>query len=103
MNSIKLLGLIIIISVSSSGCHRESLSKDVCQTLLFKTFKGFPLESKKFKSNCLNYDLEYTMKTCKEALNAMIMGKGKNAIVDSYGGGIFGCFSKNDISKFLMN
>lgn len=102
MNKMYFMGVILSLALLLTACHRESLDKKTCQTLLFKTFKGFPFESKRFKSNCLDHDLDYTLETCKKALNEMVMGKGKADLQIKFGDQILNCFSKNDKKKFLI-
>lgn len=94
--------LILCLILFLTGCHRESLDKATCQDLLFKTYKGFPFESKKFKSNCLDHNLDYTLENCKEALSEMVMGKGQVDLKLKYGSEILNCFSQNDKNKFLI-
>lgn len=102
MNKVIITQFLLVLTLFSVGCHRESLDKKTCQDLLFKTYKGFPFEAKKFKSNCLDHTLEITMQSCKDALSEMVMGKGKVDLQQKYGQDILKCFSKNDLKKFLI-
>ncbi|MDH5580448.1 MAG: hypothetical protein OEY33_00945 [Bdellovibrionales bacterium] len=94
------LAIILLIFAS---CVKEEYSEKTCQDLAYKTYKGFPLESKKFKNNCLEHDLKHSVQSCQKALEKMIVGKNKQELEKLYGEGIHNCFSENDIKKFLKH
>lgn len=83
------------------SCVKGDISMESCQDLAYKTYKGFPLESKKFKSSCLNYDLQHSVQSCQKALEKMIVGRKKQELEQEFGEGILKCFSENDLNKFL--
>lgn len=91
----------IVLVLLLSSCVKEKISHEDCQDLAYKTYKGFPLETKKFKSNCLDFDLNHTVQSCQKALEKMIIGKSRKELEKEFGEGIINCFSENDLNKFL--
>jgi hypothetical protein len=91
---------IIIVILLAFSCDSKTTPEE-CQDLLFKSFRGFPRAAHKFKKHCLKEELKYTYKTCKKALNQLVLGSSEEQLKGAFGPDIMNCFSKNDLDKFL--
>jgi hypothetical protein len=96
MNKIGILLLLIF-----SACQGEQFSKEECEGLSMKHFRGIPLESSKFKSGCKHHkDLHYTQERCSTAFSEFVITGLESDLKKQYGDRIMECFNDRDIEKW---
>lgn len=101
MKAMKRVLSIAFIFASFLSCNKEVPDNEECQTLAFKTYMGFPNESKRFKDYCLETELKYTVASCQQAFNVMTLGKKPNELKKLFGPRILECFSESDKKRIL--
>lgn len=72
-----------------------------CENLSMKKFKGFPRAAHKFDKKCRDVPVKYTSELCQKALVDLIVLKNIDKIKERYGAPVTGCFTKNDLKRFL--
>ncbi len=82
------------------SCSKTNFTKNECEDLSIKKFKGYQTESYQFDNYCLQYKLHYTQARCKKALNQLILGANLSQLTAAHGARISECFTKNDLKKF---
>lgn len=83
------------------SCSNKVYNSDTCDDLSMKSFKGFPKEANEFKTNCKDIEIFYTHELCQQALQKLVMGEPISKLKKDFGEKIDGCFSENDLKKFL--
>ena len=91
---------ILILTLTLFSCSKTDFTKDECESLSMKKFKGYQRESNQFDNYCKKYDLHYTQQKCKKALNQLILGARLDKLESVHGTNISECFTKNDLKKF---
>lgn len=87
-------------TLSLAACSKTNYTKNECEDLSIKKFKGYQTESYKFDNYCMQYNLHYTQALCKKALNQFILGASLKKLAAAHGARISECFTKNDLKKF---
>ena len=90
----------LILSLTLISCSKSDFTKDECEVLSMKKFKGYHTESHQFDNYCTQYDIKYTQQKCKKALNQLILGARLDKLEKAHGSNIGECFTKNDLKKF---
>tara|TARA_R110002072_G_scaffold534_7_gene4198 strand:- start:95503 stop:95802 length:300 start_codon:yes stop_codon:yes gene_type:complete len=98
---IKKITPLLLILLITSCTKTEPPTKEQCNEISMKAFRGLPKESKIFKDHCKDYQLEYTKEKCHKALQALTMGSKAESLKKTYGEKIMGCFNKGDLKRFL--
>lgn len=91
---------IILILISLVSCSKTDFTKQECEILSMKKFKGYHTESHQFDNYCTKYKLHYSQKLCKTALNQLILGASLDKLEKAHGPQVSECFTKNDLKKF---
>lgn len=92
----------LIILLSFSSCKEDvTYTKELCDDLSMKFFRGLPKPSKQFKDNCGKFKLTYTQEKCKLALQDLMLGGDETRLKKKHGDKIMGCFNQGDLDRFL--
>ena len=94
--------LLMGIAMTLVSCW-ESYDQQKCEELSMKAYKGFPREAHDFQKNCVGVKNEYPVAVCQRALEKLILGHGEKKLQQEFGPKIMGCFSNNDLKKFLRS
>lgn len=79
----------------------QNYTKQDCEELSIRKYKGHPRSSNLFDSNCGTYTLKYSQKQCQKAFVELSMGKNKDQLKDKFGSKIIECFTSSDLKRFL--
>ena len=85
------------------SCSQGVYDMDRCDELSMSAFKGSPKSANEFKENCQDIEIYYTHNLCQSALQKLVMGTDMDTLEKEFGEKIGGCFSENDLKKFLRN
>jgi len=97
----KLLYIAILLFISCA-CDKK-YDAQICEDLSMQSFKGSPRAETEYQKHCQNFPNRYPKATCQKALEALIMGKSKDQLQEAFGPSVLGCFTENDVYKFLKD
>lgn len=86
--------------IAFSSCQPEEYTKEKCNELSQKSFKGMPKAAKEFQDHCQGVPIKYTKEACQKALNDLILTGDYGGVLEKHGKQAAGCFTENDINKF---
>ncbi len=84
-----------------SSCTQGEKSQDECEDLSLASFRGNPTAAASFQESCQSYPLHYTKDLCQKALVDLIYTANKEFLEKKYGAKVMGCFTQNDLDKFI--
>ncbi len=92
---------IIVFIIIFAGCSKEYTKED-CEKLSQGSYRGIPNDAHKFKKYCTNMKIKYTHEVCQRALGELISSGNLKNVKNKYGDNVAGCFTKNDLQKFVL-
>ena len=85
-----------------ASCQGGSpLSRQECEELSLKAYKGFPQALNTFNKRCQNVEITYTKEHCQKAFKDLVLDGRPSALKNKYGDRVLDCFSEKEKGKFL--
>lgn len=66
-------------------------------------FKGKPNDCYELKKACSTINYKFTKELCQSAFNQVLTGTSKHSIMQSYGEEVTGCFTEDQVEKYLKD
>ena len=83
----------------SVSCNKK-YDLEECNQLSMKKFRGFTDAHKKFKDNCLNFEIKYTQELCQAALTYLMQTNHLSEVKKKFGDPVENCFNSEDLQRF---
>ena len=65
-----------------------------------KKYRGFTDAHKKFKDNCMSFEIKYTQELCQAALIDLMQTNNLSEVKKKFGDPVESCFNSEDLQRF---
>ena len=83
----------------SLSCNKK-YDLESCNELSMKKYRGFTDAHKKFKDNCMSFEIKYTQELCQAALIDLMQTNNLFEVKKKFGDPVESCFNSEDLQRF---
>ncbi|MBT7609156.1 MAG: hypothetical protein HN576_05335 [Bacteriovoracaceae bacterium] len=91
----------ILLPLCLIACNQKEYTKDICNQLSFRGFKGSPAALNELNKNCKNINYKYTKDYCQKILTRFILTGNQKLIIAEFGLMAPSCLTESDLNRFI--